>query len=292
MANNFYAIFLLFFFILTGCAATNPPPSDTKQPTSDTSSSNQVAIADSKGTNTEADFRGANTDNIKLTKQEIIQMQKQLSALGYKPGAADGKLGKGTNMAIKKFQQENNLSETGMANIQTISTLERKIKERSAPPSTKTQSVPVSPTTSQDNTQVKQTTTQDNTQVKQKTAQAKVDDNQADQNNDQSNKRTIVPGGIDNNKLNKLWKVAKTQCYDLRYTVANDDKETGNIVCVFATDAGQNMMLVNFDDEGFLVTVKGSVENVPILGGYIKGRLNEHKAQMDNALKAAAGITK
>lgn len=295
MTNNFYATFFLFFFFLTGCAATNPPPSDTKKPTSDnSSSSNQIPTVDSKSSNqiATADSKGTNTDNKKLSKQEIIQVQQQLSELGYKPGTADGQMGKGTTKAIKKFQQDNILAETGKANLQTTSMLEQKIKERSAPPSIKSQAAPASLTTSQDNTQVQQTTSQDNTQVKPKTAQAKVDDNQADQNNDPSNQRTIVSGGLDNNMLNKLWKAAKTKCYELRYTVANDDKETGNLVCVFATDAGQNMMLVNFDTEGFLVTVKGSVDNIPILGGIFKGRLNEHKVQMDNALKAAAGISK
>jgi hypothetical protein len=106
------------------------------------------------------------------------------------------------------------------------------------------------------------------------------------------NQRTIVPGGLNQQKLTKLWKVAKTQCYDLRYTVANEDKETGNLVCVLATDAGQDMMIVNFDDKSFLVTVKGNMQGIPIMGSMVMRALNKHKKQMDDALKAAAGISK
>lgn len=271
MANKFYETFFLFFlvFILTGCVATNPPPSESGAKQIDTKASAPAAPE-------------VTTNEIKkLSKQEIIQLQQQLSDLGYKPGVADGKLGKGTLRAIKKFQQENNLAETGKTDTNTISMVEQKIKKRSTPPNTQTAPAPA-------NTSI----SQDNTQAKQETEQAKQDNMQVDKNNDQSSKRIIVPGGLNNNKLNKLWKVAKTKCFDLRYTVANDDKETGNVVCVFATDAGQNMMLINFDNEGFLVTVKGSTENIPILGGMVMGELNKHKAQMDDALKAAAGINK
>ena len=62
-------------------------------------------------------------------KQLVAQAQRQLIALGYEPGPADGKMGKKTINALKKFQQDNNLTETGQTDQQTISILKQKINE-------------------------------------------------------------------------------------------------------------------------------------------------------------------
>ena len=165
MANKFYKTFFLFSLvvILTGCTATNPPPSDTEvKPELDT----QTSASAPKATSNEIK---------KLSKQEIIQLQQQLSTLGYKPGAADGKLGKGTLKAIKKFQQENNLAETGHTDTNTISMVEQKIKEQAAPPTPQAPSPPASTSTSQDNAPKKEApepVKQDNKQVEQNTDQA------------------------------------------------------------------------------------------------------------------------
>jgi hypothetical protein len=59
----------------------------------------------------------------KMTVQEI---QQRLSALGYKPGPADGKMGKGTVEALKKFQQDNNLATTGKTDNETLAKLQQK----------------------------------------------------------------------------------------------------------------------------------------------------------------------
>lgn len=130
MASNFYTTIFVFFFvsIFTGCGARNPPPSDTggDKPVMD----NKQSIADTSTT----------SQNKKLSKQEIIQVQQRLSELGYKPGVADGKLGKVTNKAIKKFQRDNNLAETGKADKITINMLEQKSKEQSVQPSPQPQS--------------------------------------------------------------------------------------------------------------------------------------------------------
>ncbi len=68
----------------------------------------------------------------KGSRKIIAQVQQQLLDLGYEPGPVDGKLGKGTIAAIKKFQKENNLPETGQADKATINTLLQQNKEQSA----------------------------------------------------------------------------------------------------------------------------------------------------------------
>jgi hypothetical protein len=68
----------------------------------------------------------------KGSRKIIAQVQQQLLDLGYEPGPVDGKLGKGTIAAIKKFQKENNLAETGQADTITINTLLQQNKEQSA----------------------------------------------------------------------------------------------------------------------------------------------------------------
>jgi hypothetical protein len=79
--------------------------------------------------------------------------------------------------------------------------------------------------------------------------------------------------------LNKLWKTAINKCVDMRYSVAAENRLMGNIVCVNKTKAGENMMIVNFDNTGFLVTMRGSTENIP-------------KENMESVLKTAAGMSK
>lgn len=53
--------------------------------------------------------------NISAAKYDplVYKAQKQLSELGYNPGPADGMFGNKTRTAIKRFQQDNNLSPTG-----------------------------------------------------------------------------------------------------------------------------------------------------------------------------------
>lgn len=46
----------------------------------------------------------------------VEQAQKRLTELGYTPGPADGKMGKKTMTAIKSFQKDNALQETGELN--------------------------------------------------------------------------------------------------------------------------------------------------------------------------------
>ena len=104
--------------------------------------------------------------------------------------------------------------------------------------------------------------------------------------------RVIVLGGLKGKKLDKLWEVAKTKCLDLHYIVSSDDKNTGNLICVSPTDAGQNVLTTNFDKRGFLVSVKGDMSEMPIVDSMTKKELDERKKQMEDVLKKAAGIKK
>lgn len=59
-------------------------------------------------------------------KLRIQQIQQRLSALGYQAGPADGKMGKKTVEALKKFQGDNNLPKTGEADGATVDKLQSK----------------------------------------------------------------------------------------------------------------------------------------------------------------------
>lgn len=65
----------------------------------------------------------------------IAQIQQRLSQLGYKPGPADGKMGKNTIEALKKFQQDNNLTNTGRADNETVAKLLQKREAKAEPSS-------------------------------------------------------------------------------------------------------------------------------------------------------------
>jgi hypothetical protein len=71
------------------------------------------------------------TEKKNASRKVISQVQHHLLNLGYEPGPIDGKLGKGTIEAIKKFQIEYNLTVTGQADMKTIGMLEQKKKEQS-----------------------------------------------------------------------------------------------------------------------------------------------------------------
>lgn len=104
----------------------------------------------------------------KVSRKTIVQAQQQLLDLGYEPGPVDGKLGKGTISAIKKFQKENNLPETGQADTTTVNTLMRQTKGQSATPESQPQATTTpqaevippstSPTSTETSDEAKQTT--------------------------------------------------------------------------------------------------------------------------------------
>lgn len=60
---------------------------------------------------------------IKPTPALIAEIQTLLQEAGYKPVPADGKIGKKTIDALRKFQQENGISPTGKIDQETIEKL-------------------------------------------------------------------------------------------------------------------------------------------------------------------------
>jgi hypothetical protein len=68
------------------------------------------------------------------------QAQKHLSELGYQPDPSDGKIGRKTTEALKKFQQDNNLPVTGKVDNETVNKLHQKkakdIKQQDIKPRT------------------------------------------------------------------------------------------------------------------------------------------------------------
>ena len=50
---------------------------------------------------------------------DVVTLQQALAELGYLSGAADGNFGTGTQTAVKKFQQDNNLDADGIAGKMT-----------------------------------------------------------------------------------------------------------------------------------------------------------------------------
>lgn len=51
--------------------------------------------------------------------QDVYEVQKKLEELGYDPGSTDGIWGKKTTSALKRFQRDNGLPETGQLDEQT-----------------------------------------------------------------------------------------------------------------------------------------------------------------------------
>lgn len=71
-------------------------------------------------------------------KMTVQQIQQRLSEIGYQPGPADGKMGKNTVEALKKFQQDNNLVKTGQADNETVVKLLQKSEAKAETSNTQT----------------------------------------------------------------------------------------------------------------------------------------------------------
>jgi peptidoglycan hydrolase-like protein with peptidoglycan-binding domain len=249
MTKNFIC-FLFFSLIIAGCTASTNEITDNSQAKTEPEFTPPIQVS-----STDSNVSGIDFNN--LSRLDVVMIQQKLNELGYTPGKVDGIMGKRTSMALMSFQHDYNLAETGKPNLETTRKLEIKLSGLSSPVNDE-QSSPAKP--------------QEVSLIKEEIVLAKTDNNQ-------SSSRILVPGGIDNYKLDKLWKTAKNKCIDLRYSVATESRLTGNIVCVNKTKAGENMIIVNFDNTGFLVTMRGSTENIP-------------KANMESVLKTAAGMSK
>lgn len=67
---------------------------------------------------------------------DVVTMQLALTELGYLNGAADGNFGTGTQTAVKKFQQDNDLAADGIAGKLTLEALYAKSSVTPMPDST------------------------------------------------------------------------------------------------------------------------------------------------------------
>ncbi len=74
-----------------------------------------AATAESKAAETPAD-----------PTMSMLDVQRRLTELGYKPGPSDGKPGQRTTNALKKFQREHKLPATGTLDVATIHALEKR----------------------------------------------------------------------------------------------------------------------------------------------------------------------
>ncbi len=78
----------------------------------------------------------------------VKAMQQALISLGYAPGAADGKFGRGTQTAVKQFQKNNGLTVDGLAGNRTLTLLygQAASGEATAPPATDSATATPTPT--------------------------------------------------------------------------------------------------------------------------------------------------
>jgi len=62
---------------------------------------------------------------VRLTRNQLKQLQQELKSAGLYKGAVDGRMGRETKQAISQFQQQNGLNQTGMPDQQTLAALNK-----------------------------------------------------------------------------------------------------------------------------------------------------------------------
>lgn len=72
-----------------------------------------------KQTNLSAGLKAEDFSHPDIEKETVLQIQRNLSQLGYKPGKLDGVWGRKTENELKKFQNDNNLPITGKIDFET-----------------------------------------------------------------------------------------------------------------------------------------------------------------------------
>lgn len=64
--------------------------------------------------------------NRPITNEDVAEIQRRLTSLGYSPGKDDGLLGVNTIRAVKQFQLDNGLSADGQVNTDLIGLIKSK----------------------------------------------------------------------------------------------------------------------------------------------------------------------
>ena len=103
--------------------------------------------------------------------------------------------------------------------------------------------------------------------------------------------RVEVPGGVDSGKLARLWKATKTKCLELGYSIENEDRELGSILCSLPSPMGSYTLLMVFDHSGFSVTSKGTATRVPLMGGIMNSAKKRRKEMLAHLAEIAGAPT-
>jgi len=94
-----------------------------------------------------------------------------------------------------------------------------------------------------------------------------------------------VPGGLNKKKITTLWKAAKNECFDLSYTIASEDKDSGNLICQKIIGESTWTLSVQINGSGFKVNHHSS-EVADVFNPYIA----KWKKDMEDTLLTAAGM--
>ena len=69
---------------------------------------------------------GSNHQTVQTSSSDFIKsLQRELKRAGYDPGVPDGKMGRATREALRRFQEANGLPPTGNPDIPTLTKLLR-----------------------------------------------------------------------------------------------------------------------------------------------------------------------
>ncbi len=101
--------------------------------------------------------------------------------------------------------------------------------------------------------------------------------------------RVDVPSGISGSLQNTLWNATKSKCLELGYSIENEDRTLGTILCSLPSPMGSYTILVRFDRTGFYVTSSGTATRVPLMGG-IMNSAKRKRREMISYLAQVAGV--
>jgi hypothetical protein len=101
---------------------TNQPAANPNQPSANMPAANEQApnAAMQQGQQQPGE---QSTAPVKVSRQQVRQIQEQLKTQGLYKGRVDGMMGPETKQAIQQFQQQNNLQATGTLDQQTLAAL-------------------------------------------------------------------------------------------------------------------------------------------------------------------------